>query len=314
MKKWIAGIAGLFILTFLCIYVFIPAKIVIAKIAFLHATINGSYRSLTDNEKWEQWWHDSNNRPYVKGGPYSYNGSDFKLGNLSNNVAGIDIRKGGLELNSIINLVSLGPDSTAMLWQCDLTASNNPLDRLRKYQQALEIKKNMTGIMENFRNYVTDPVNVYGVYIYRNSTRDTFLLAARYSGKSYPSTAEIYGYLAPLTKSIEDQQGKITGYPMVNITKSPDGGYETQVAIPTNRLLQGKPPIFYRRLVPGNFMICEVTGGEYTIRQGMRQLELYTSDYGKTEMAIPFQSLITDRSKEPDTAKWITRLYMPVQQ
>jgi hypothetical protein len=29
-------------------------------------------------------------------------------------------------------------------------------------------------------------------------------------------------------------------------------------------------------------------------------------------MAIPFQSLITDRVKEPDTAKWITKLYAPV--
>jgi hypothetical protein len=29
-------------------------------------------------------------------------------------------------------------------------------------------------------------------------------------------------------------------------------------------------------------------------------------------MAIPFQSLVTDRSKQPDTTKWITNIYTPV--
>jgi hypothetical protein len=29
-------------------------------------------------------------------------------------------------------------------------------------------------------------------------------------------------------------------------------------------------------------------------------------------MAIPYQSLVTDRMKEPDTMKWLTRLYVPV--
>jgi hypothetical protein len=36
------------------------------------------------------------------------------------------------------------------------------------------------------------------------------------------------------------------------------------------------------------------------------------SDYQQTAMAIPFESLVTDRSREPDTLKWITNIYVPV--
>jgi len=35
-------------------------------------------------------------------------------------------------------------------------------------------------------------------------------------------------------------------------------------------------------------------------------------DYQRAIIAIPFQMLITDRTKETDSTKWITRLYYPV--
>jgi hypothetical protein len=38
----------------------------------------------------------------------------------------------------------------------------------------------------------------------------------------------------------------------------------------------------------------------------------YISDYGRTIVAIPFASLITDRRLEPDSAKWVTRIYWPL--
>jgi len=100
---------------------------------------------------------------------------------------------------------------------------------------------------------------------------------------------------------------------MMNIKQSEDGRYETQVAIPTNHLLQNDGKIHYRRMVPGYFMVTEVKGGSFTIQEAMKQMDYYVSDYKKTVMAKPFQILVTNRLTETDTSKWITKIYIPVE-
>jgi hypothetical protein len=44
----------------------------------------------------------------------------------------------------------------------------------------------------------------------------------------------------------------------------------------------------------------------------LHQIQLYIQDYHRTLMALPFQQLITDRSAEPDTTRWITDIYVPL--
>jgi hypothetical protein len=88
--------------------------------------------------------------------------------------------------------------------------------------------------------------------------------------------------------------------------------FETQVAIPTNHTLKNDGIVFARKMIPGNFLSAIVRGGEYSIRESMQQLDFYLKDHGKIQMARPFEQLITDRIMEPDTTKWLTRIYMPV--
>jgi hypothetical protein len=62
----------------------------------------------------------------------------------------------------------------------------------------------------------------------------------------------------------------------------------------------------------GNILITEIKGGSASIDKAFKEMENYVSDYRRTPPAIPFQSLVTDRMKEPDTSKWITRIFYPV--
>ena len=65
-------------------------------------------------------------------------------------------------------------------------------------------------------------------------------------------------------------------------------------------------------MVPGKILVAEVKGGAYTADEALRQLTMYMDDNHLVSPAIPFQSLVTERSKEPDTTKWITKIYFPV--
>jgi len=79
-----------------------------------------------------------------------------------------------------------------------------------------------------------------------------------------------------------------------------------------NKELAGNGKIFFSRFVPWKVLTAEVRGGIWTVKEAMHQMDIYIADYQKTAMAIPFQSLVTNRMEEPDTLKWITGIYTPV--
>lgn len=84
------------------------------------------------------------------------------------------------------------------------------------------------------------------------------------------------------------------------------------VAIATEKELTGTSRFKVKKMVLGNILFAVAKGGLWSIQKSEKQLFYYVTDYHKSSPAIPFQSLITDRSAEPDTNKWQTGLYYPV--
>jgi hypothetical protein len=154
--------------------------------------------------------------------------------------------------------------------------------------------------------------NIYGLQIQNTTLEDTILVARKQTTKISPGTNEIYSMLASLKNYIKAQNAKPTGRPMLNITKMDENEFQTMVAIPIDKSLPSKGDIMQKKMVPGNFLTAEVTGGEYTVNRAMEQIRFYMNDHNMVAPAIPFQSLITDRTSEPDTSKWVTKLYAPV--
>ena len=51
---------------------------------------------------------------------------------------------------------------------------------------------------------------------------------------------------------------------------------------------------------------------ESEIQKAYDQIQHYISDHNRVAPAISFESLVTDRRQEPDSSKWVTRIYYPV--
>src|ERR1700685_652871 len=100
MKKWIVWLLVITILTISCIYFFIPSKIVISSVTAAQATIYGEYRYMNQEEKWEKWWRDSDGKSHVKGEPFTYNRTTFRITKHANNITGIELEQGDLKLQS----------------------------------------------------------------------------------------------------------------------------------------------------------------------------------------------------------------------
>jgi effector-binding domain-containing protein len=314
MKKWFLGILAIIIIgSILGIYRLIPANIVILRVSPAQVTLNGANRVLPDVSKWKKWWRNEAGQPPDNDGYFIYNGYQFRVTDHEMNVVGVEISKGNFRLNSIMHLVNLSHDSTVIIWQSDTVSSgSDPITRLWRYSKAATISESMKGILHNLKPFISNPQNVYDFSIYKTSTRDTTMLSARFTSPAYPTTTQIYGYFDALKKSIQKQKGIPVGFPMMNIRKLEKDSFETQVAIPTNRELKDDGNIVYRRLVPGNFIAANVQGGVYTTNEAMKQVRFFIADNSKQIIANPFQILVTDRIKEPDTLKWITKVYVPV--
>ena len=115
-------------------------------------------------------------------------------------------------------------------------------------------------------------------------------------------------------KNYSTKQGaKQSGHPMLNVYTVDSISFLVKVALPVNKKLKDEGSIKYKWMLGGGkILISDVTGETSKVDHAIKQLEYYLLDYNRVAPAIPFMSLITDRSKELDSTKWITRIYYPV--
>jgi hypothetical protein len=295
MKKWLIIPAVILLLFIIGVYIFIPPELKIAQLTPVKSTPNGTLRLLSDKSKWNNYWDSSR----------------FALSKVLPHGIDITIRQNDLSIPSRIIINPLQADSVELLWQCSFPSGNNPFKRISRYRQAVTLKQEFAAIQNKLKSYLEKTENVYGYSIRQTSTTDTMLIATRVSANTYPSTEEIYGHINQLKSYAAANGAQQTGYPMLNISQ-PGDQFQYMIALPVNKQLPDQGSFFSRRMVPGNFMMTEVKGGLQTINHALTQLQLYAQDHRRTSMAIPFQLLVTDRIKEQDTSKWVTRIYYPV--
>jgi hypothetical protein len=315
MRKWLFAFAGFLILFFISFFIFIPSNLKVSKAIAIRCNAQGAYRILSNENTWNKWWpgydssiHLDTSSKYT----FNYQKEVYRLKQKLLNGVEVNIGHNESLVNSTMILIPLRRDSVIIEWQSTIVESNNPFKRIAGYLHAVNIKKNMDPILEGLHNFLEVQKNVYGSNITETSTTDTLLVALKSHSNSYPSTADIYQSVNLLKNYIITNGAIVTGHPMINITNLNKTEFEIMVALPTNKELKENNNIFFRRMIPGNFLVTEVKGGNYTLMEAENGMEEFMNDYQKTAMAIPFQSLITDRDKETDTSKWITKLYEPV--
>jgi hypothetical protein len=170
----------------------------------------------------------------------------------------------------------------------------------------------MAHIATNMQNYLSIFENVYGFRMQESTVTDTFFISTKAVSPVYPGTDFIYTLVNKLRRFCTSQGCTVTGSPMLNITRLDSAHYQVRTALPVNREMLGKEDITTGKMVAGKFIVTEVTGGVHKVEATLEQVHNYFRDYGRTAMAIPFSYLVTDRQQQPDSSRWVTRIYAPV--
>jgi len=335
MKKGLIFLLVLLVLVVGAIYLFIPSRLNVVREIALNANSFGIYRSLADQDAWNKWWPVRPDHPRLNdsvgqaGGPNNpssksnalpeLGGFQFEVRNKLFKTLEVGLKGQSKDYSSGILFIPLEHDSSAIRWEVPIETGNNPINKISRYFEARKIANTLSTVLKSMKPYMEKEENLYKLSIKQGMVADTAFVSTRTVFNHFPTTDEVYVMIGKLHEHIAKQNGKENGYPMLNIDSSginPAGGsgreYEVMVAIATDRILPESGDIKVKRMIQGNILIAEVTGGPLTIKEGMSQMHEYIRDHQRTAAAIPFQLLVTDRLKENDTSKWVTELRYPV--
>lgn len=309
MKKFLLTFLILLIAVTVSVYALIPDTIKISEIVYAGVKSTSILRALHNDVKWEQWFPGK-----TQNGTGIFRGIAYTLSEKQYTARKIVIRNQDKKYTSAINVFPVNGDSSALQWKLELVTSKNPFKRIQQYGEASQIKNSLTLLLDSFKTFVQSPKNIYGFDIKYTTLTDTTLVSIKTSLLHYPSTTEIYSLVEQLRTYINQQKAEEHNYPMLNVTQSQDGSYSVMVGIPTNVPLKGTGTILPKRMmmIKNKTLLTEVTGDTSLINKALQATNLYMHDYELSAPVIPFQQLITDRRKEKDSTKWITRIFSPI--
>ncbi len=253
----------------------------------------------------------------VAGRTFVYKGDRYRLSKLYYHYVDIAIQTPKRQLESRMSILPFGNrDSLVLQWECSLEAGMNPFVRVQRYWEAKAIATNLDSILSALGIFLGDNKNIYGVSIMEGTTPDSTLVVMRSVYSHYPTTADVYALLDKEKTYVAGAGARPSeGYPMMNVTPANDrqDSFRLMVALPIDRRVPGTEDIRFLRLVPGHYLIADVDGGERAIARALAGMQNYIRDYQRSIMAVPFQSMITNRSVQLDTNLWKTRIYYPIQ-
>ena len=313
MKKVLYVVLIVVLLIFAGIYIFIPKNLKISSAIIYKANREGVFHFLVADSNWAKWWPgeilDDDNGKKV----FAYSGHDYRIQKLRYHALELSITQSKKSYNSLLKVMSFKTDSVGIEIDATVNTGNDPLSRVLGYSQAKKIKKSFDGMLVALRDRTSTVKDLYGYDIKNEKVQMQFLLSTNKVFPHYPTTEDIYSLVGIIREHISKTDGKEEFFPMLNIESKDSTNYFVRVGVPVNKKLPGGENVALMQMVKdGNILVTEVKGDPKTINKAIKQVEKYISDYQRSIIAIPFQSLETDRSKEPDSSKWITKIYYPV--
>jgi len=306
MKKGLIGIGVLIVLLLVAVYAAIPSTLNIVVVLPVRCNVDAVDRSLRDTGKSIHWW----DKDEATGTRCRVTGLHRRMLDLTIDAGKISGARALPSRLTVFPIVQI--DSCLLQWELSLSSGLNPVRRINRYLAAKDLAADMRETLSRIVARLEDQRQVYGMVITEGNTLDSALVSTEQIFDRYPSDSAVYRLVGKLQQFVARRGSHVTGFPMLNVMNQVDGKFKAEVGLPIDGYVDGEGDIRWRRLIRVVFLEADVHGGDSTVKAAIGQMADYIGDYHRTIMAIPYESLITDRMKERDTTKWLTRLYVPI--
>ncbi len=125
-----------------------------------------------------------------------------------------------------------------------------------------------------------------------------------------PKLGECYGKISDW---IRKNDMKVTGAPLaIYHTFSETSAFDMEPAIPVNRATASSTDIKKGELPAQMVIVADYYGAYEKTGLAHEAIDQWAKNNGKNIIGAPWEQYITDPIAEPDTAKWLTKVYYPV--
>lgn len=267
-------------------------------------------REILNENNWKEWWPGKQTQ---SSHTFEYNGNSYRVIEKKLTSLVIEVSNGKDAINTELIYIPVRNDSVQLNWIAEQQTGLSPFKRIRSFRWSKSLESDFHTLLEKMNSFYSNEDNIYGLHVEKSLVADSNYVFTSLTSKTYPSTKTVYGLVNKLKNFITINKAQSLGYPMLNVHKNSDSNYLVKVALPVDKQLKDVGDIQYRWMLKGgNILITEVKGGLAKIEKAFGEMQNYLDDHQRIAPAIPFQSLVTDRRQEPDTNKWITKLYWPV--
>ncbi|MBE7176844.1 MAG: hypothetical protein INR69_10585 [Mucilaginibacter polytrichastri] len=308
MKRFLWVIFFILILITVLSYALVPGTIGIRHTQKVEVSDSQLQRYLLYPARWAAWWPQKNKGE--KG--FIANGVLFHPQNATSSGIRVDAGSGARIFPTYIEYGVTGDRQAQIIWTAEIPAGIDPFTRISRYFHARKLSGAIQAGLISAADFLNDEKKVYGVPLRVEQVRDTLVLTARTKSDHYPSVKEYYGLIGKLREVIRRQNAHALDSPMLNVTFL-DSSYQVSAGIPVDRNIAGqRDGIFTSKLIRGNILTTTISGGQQQVDAGLQTLKQYMDDHRLISPAIPFQLLLTNRVQQPDSTRWITKIYYPI--
>jgi len=299
-KKIIVALVLGFLIGAGIVFFLIPGTLTVISLHTVASSMPGTYRFLANDSSWR----------------YRLNceGTNLTISRKISSALQISNATPLTEEVTTLLLLQSHPDSIRLKWETRYQAGLDPFQRIINYRKAIKFKACMNSILETADDYLQQNEHLYGFRISRTTLTDTFLVAVRFETRNYPETEMIYSRIDQVKNYIAASGAREMNDPMLNITSNDNGSKTVTVGIATNTQVKDSGIFVTRRLAQykNRTLTTLVTGDNKKVEESLRAIHQYMEDYHLTSPTVHFELLITDRRKEKDASKWVTRIFYPI--
>lgn len=322
MKKWLLILLAVLIIAITCIYIFIPARLALTESVPVTATQEGTIRMFSINQNWYKLWPGGKVRTIRSNGTlikpdtsYQYKSGDynFSIKKILYNAVELTIAKNKDSIQSTLYILPYQVDSLRLQWTAILPSTNNPIKRVQNYFIYKELSPVFKDALYRMGLSLSKVKTIYGIDIKKDKIPIQQVITTKKYLNKYPSTETIYAMIDELKKYADQQGVKQIDQPIFNVWSTEQAEFTTQVGLSIDKNIPGNDQFSTKWMMKGgNILTAEVTGDNKQVEWAKSQMDQYIADNHRSVIAAPFQMFITDRRAEPDSTKWVTRLYYPV--
>jgi effector-binding domain-containing protein len=334
MKKILIGLAVIVLLLLIIAYL-LPRHMHVERSMTMNAPAEIIFEQVNNLKNWDKWspWHKMDTTMKItyqgpesgKGASYSWDGEEMGTGKLT-------IAE-SVPYDSIVNemyfmedekpaysrfKIARSDSGNVVTWMMDSDAGMNPVKRwfglFMKGMLEEQFDKGLADIRKVAESMPKTP-EAPEVKIEATTSRDQLVLTIKDSASLQEISQKLGALYGEIVGEMKAGGADFAGQPFAIYHSFSHERIVLEAGIPVNKPIKpgAKSRVKAWEMKGGNVVLAHHYGKYEATEQTHYKIDEWVKKNNKTIIGAPWEVYVTDPMKEPDTMKWYTQVYYPIQ-